>query len=495
MLGREDEWLLDLERAHHLYADAGEVRRALRCAFWVSTGLAHRGEVGGATGWARRALRLLEREEGDFVERGYMLFPLVFQHELAGSLSSAADLLADAAEIGLRFDDADLVALSMHLRGQFLITLGRVDEGIGLLDEAMVAVTSGRVSPIPTGLVYCGVIAACQRAYEIRRAREWRTALTRWCGEQPGLMSFTGRCRIHRAEILQLDGAWGEALDEARRAGDRPGLTQAGYGEALYRQGEIHRLKGELDEAEKAYRDAGRFGWEPQPGLALLRLARGERDDAAASIRRVTGETTEPLRRASLLPAYVEIMLAGGELEAARGACDELEQLTGDRQDGMLRAMCAQARAEVALAEGDAWAALGAARTACQSWQQLGAPYETARARVVVALACRELGDTDAGRMELDAAQLAFRELGATRELARTAQLAQPSGARRPDALTAREVEVLRLVATGRTNRAIAEELVISEKTVARHVSNIFTKLRVSSRSAATAYAYEHGVV
>ena len=495
MLGREDEWLRDLERAHHLYVDAGEIRRALRCAFWVGTGLALRGEVGGATGWAGRALRLLEQEEGDFVERGYMLFPLIYQHELAGNLPAASDLLAEAAEIGQRFGDADLFGLAMHLRGQFQIALGRPQEGLRLLDEAMVAVTSGRMSPIPTGLVYCGVVEGCQRAHELRRAREWTAALTRWCAEQPDLVSFTGRCRIHRAEILQLDGAWGHALEEARQARERPGMTQVAYGEALYRQGEIHRLQGEPAEAEEAYREASRSGREPQPGLALLRLARGDKEAAAAAIRRVVGEATEPVRRAALLPAYVEIMLAAGELDDARRACFELEGLAEDQEGSMLGATSAQARAAVALAGGDAWAALVAARRACEAWQELGAPYEAARARVLIALACRELGDADAGELELDAARLTFRELGAAHDLARTDELAQPSKPPAPGGLTSREVEVLRLVATGKTNRAIADDLVISEKTVARHVSNIFKKLRISSRSAATAYAYEHDLV
>lgn len=495
LLGREDEWLRGLERAYQLYADAGEIPRALRCAFWIGTGLALRGDVGGATGWAGRALRLFEQGEEDCVERGYMLFALMLQHEAAGDLAAAAEVLGEAARIGQRFGDADLIALALHLQGQHLITLGRVQEGFGLLDEAMVAVTTGQLSPIPTGLVYCGVIEACQRAHELGRAREWTAALSRWCAEQPDLMSFTGRCRIHRAEILQLDGAWGDALEEARSAGGRPGMSQPGYGEALYRQGEIQRLQGELVRAEEAYRDASRSGWEPQPGLALLRLARGDRDAAAAAIRRVLGEATDPLRRAALLPAYVEIMLAVDALDEARKACGELEERTEDQPGGMLGAMRSQARGAVALAEGDAWAALVAAREAGHAWQELGAPYETARSRVLIALACRELGDADTEELELDAARLAFQQLGAAPDLARVEQLARRSGPQAPGGLTAREVEVLRLVATGRTNRAIAEELVISEKTVARHVSNMFTKLHVSSRSAATAYAYEHDLV
>ena len=495
LLGHEDEWMRGLERAYQLYADAGEIPRALRCAFWIGTGLALRGDVGAATGWAGRALRLFEQGEPDSVERGYMLYPLVMQHEAAGDLAAACDVLGEAAGIGQHFGDADLFALSMHFRGQYLIMLGRIQEGLGLLDEAMVAVTTGQLSPIPTGLVYCGVIAACQQAYELRRAREWTAALTRWCAEQPDLVSFTGRCLVHRAEIMQLDGAWPEALDEARRAGGRPGMTQVGYAEARYRQGEIHRLQGAFDQAEAAYRDASRAGWEPQPGLALLRLARGEQDAAAAAIRRVLGEATEPLRRAGLLPAYVEVMLAVGELDQARSACRELGELTETQPGGMLAALRSQACGAVALADSDAWAALVAAREACQAWQELGAPYETARARVLVALACRELGDADAEELELDAARLVFQQLGAAPDLARVEQLARRSAPRAPGGLTAREVEVLRLVATGRTNRAIANELVISEKTVARHVSNIFKKLRISSRSAATAFAYQHDLV
>ena len=364
--------------------------------------------MGGATGWGGRAQRLFEQGKEDSVERGYMLFPLVLQHEAAGDLAAACDVLGEAARIGQRFGNADLFALAVHLQGQYLIALGRVREGFGLLDEAMVAVTTGQLSPIPTGLVYCGVIEACQRAYELGRAREWTAALTRWCAEQPDLMSFTGRCRVHRAEILQLDGAWEDALEEARSARGRSGMTQAAYGEALYRQGEIRRLQGEFARAEEAYRDASRCGREPQPGLALLRLAQGEQDAAAAAIRRVLGEATDPLTRAGLLPAYVEIMLSVDELDDARSACRDLEELAHDQPEGMLGALSSHARAAVALADGDAWDALGAAREAFDEWQAVGAPYETARARVLIALACRALGDTDTEEMELDAARLTF---------------------------------------------------------------------------------------
>jgi ATP/maltotriose-dependent transcriptional regulator MalT len=294
---------------------------------------------------------------------------------------------------------------------------------------------------------------------------------------------------------MQVDGAWPDALQEARRAGERFAqvLNQVAVGESFYRQGEIHRLRGERAAAEEAYREASRCGWEPQPGLALLRLAQGDSDAAAAAIRRVVGETGDPLKRAGLLPAYVEIMLALGDLEEARSASRELEEITEGHRSGMLSATVAHARGAVALADGDAWAALVALRHACRVWRELGAPYEAARVRVLVGLACRQLGDEDAGEMELDGARRVFRELGAELDLARAERLSRAP--RTAGGLSPREVEVLRLVATGSTNRAIADELVISEKTVARHVSNIFTKLRLSSRSAVTAYAYEHDLV
>jgi len=497
MLGRDDDYLSALERAHHVYLDASEELPAVRCALWTGIYLLIRGEVGRATGWLSRAQRLLERGQRDCVERGLLLLPIMMGQDEAGDYEAAYATAVDAAEIGERFGDADLLALALHEQGRALAKQGDVEPGLALLDEAMVAVAAGELSPIVTGLIYCSVIEGCHQVYELRRAREWTIALTRWCEEQPDLVGFTGRCLVHRAEIMQLDGAWPAALAEAQRAGRRFAQVsdQVAAGEASYRQGEIHRLRGEVASAEDAYREASRCGWEPQPGLALLRLAQGDEDAAAAAIRRVLSETTDPLRRAGMLPAYVEIMLTVGARDEAGSACRELEEIAEAHRSGVLGAVVAQTRGAVALADGDAWAALVSLRHACRVWQELGAPYEAARVRVFVGLACRQLGDEDAGEMELDAARRVFRELGAGPELARAEELSRKSVPEAADGLTAREVQVLGLVATGKTNRAIAAELVLSEKTVARHVSNIFTKLRVSSRSAATAYAYEHDLV
>jgi DNA-binding CsgD family transcriptional regulator len=497
MLGRDDEYVSGLERAHLLYLHGGEVLRAVRCAFWMGINLMLRGEMGRATGWLGRARRLVERDGRDCVERGFLLLPLMFEHEAAGDHEAAIAVGADAVAIGERFGDADLFALAAQDQGTLLIKQGRIAEGLALLDEAMVAVTAGELSPMVNGFVYCGVIMGCQAAYEPRRAQEWTAALTRWCEQQPDMVSFTGTCLVHRAEIMQLHGAWPDALQEAQRAGERCALAmnEAAAAQARYRQGEVLRLQGEFVAAEDAYRDARRGGLEPQPGLALLWLAQGLSDAAAAAIRRLVSETSEPSARAGLLPAYAEIMLAVGEIQAARGACGELQEIAERWSGEMMGAMVALTRGAVDLAEGDSGGALAALRHAWRAWHELEAPYEAARARVLVGLACRALGDEETAALELDAARGVFARLGATPDLARVESLARDAAPGAPHGLTPRELQVLRLVASGKSNREISAELIISEHTVARHVQNIFAKLGVSSRTAASAFAFGHDLV
>jgi DNA-binding CsgD family transcriptional regulator len=493
LLGHVEDGLRALQRAHQRHAESGDFRRAARCAFWLTFHLGARGDVAQASGWFGRASRLLEHEQ-ECAEHGYLLISVAFHQLVAGDYAAARTAAAQAAAIGGRTGDADLVPFARYLQGRALIHDGEMHEGLALVDEAMVAVVAGELSPVVAGAVYCGVIETCQVLSELRRASEWTAALTTWCGTQPDMVTFTGQCLVHRAELLHLHGAWLEAVEEAKRALERfaHAADEFASGDAYYQQAEAYRVLGESGAAEDAYQQASRWGREPQPGLALLRLAQGKTDAAAAAIGRAVAETTDRLRRVKLLPAQVEIMLAAGEVQAAQDAADELIQMAGAYSTPALRAMANHARGAVLLADGDAHAALVALRGAWQLWRELQAPYEAARVRVLVGLACRQLGDREAAAMEFDAARTVFAQLGAAPDLARVEALARSGDASNAQGLTERELQVLRLLATGKTNHAIADELVLAEKTVHRHVSNIFTKLDVSSRAAATAYAYQH---
>ena len=497
MLGRDDEYRAALERAYQAYRDVGDSSRAARCAWWIGHNLMSLGQAAPARGWFARGQRLLERERRETVAGGYLLIPTIFEHSGKGDFAAAYTTASKIAALAERFGDSDLSALAVMEQGHALVRQGKTEEGLRLVDETMVAVTAGELSPVVAGIVYCNTIAFCRDAYELRRAREWTEALKRWCEQQPDMVAHKGICLVHRAEIMTLSGAWQDALEEARRAAKdftQGVLNERALGHAAYRQAEVYRLQGRFDKAEAAYREASLLGREPQPGLALMRLAQGKKDAAAGAIRRAVSETALPLRRVALLPASVEILVATGDVAEARAACDELAAIARAQGREGLAVLAAHAKAEVALAEGDARAALAAARDAWQAWQELGAPYDTARARVLVARACAELGDADTAALELDAARHAFFRLGAAPDLAGLDALARKR--RRGDrGLTVRELEVLRLIARGRSNREIAGLLVISERTVARHVQNIFAKLGVSSRASASVFAAEQGLL
>jgi DNA-binding CsgD family transcriptional regulator len=496
LTGRDDEYLGTLERAHNAHMDDGQCARAVRCGFWLGFRLLMRGEMGRASGWFARGQRLLEGEARECAERGYLLLPVVEQRLDASDFGAAYATAAAAAAIGERCGDADLIACARHQQGRTRLQQGQVEAGLALLDETMIAVTAGQLSPLVTGLMYCSVIGACQQVYAVDRSREWTAALSQWCEGQPDMVAFVGTCQVHRAEIMQLQGAWPEAIDEARRACARSrGIDRRASAGALYQQGEVHRLKGEFAAAEEAYRGASQLGLEPQPGLALLRLAQGRPDVAATAIRRVATTSVDRLKRMSLLPAYVEIMVAVGDVQDARDACRELEDIARSFDTGVPAAIAAHACGAVDLAEGDAQAALGSLRHALEVWQRVEAPYAGARVRVLVGLACRALGDEEGAALEIDAARSVFERLGAMPDLARLDSLTKPRLSGHAHGLTPRELQVLRLVAAGETNKTIARKLSLSEKTIDRHVSNILTKLDVSSRTAATAFAYQRKLV
>jgi tetratricopeptide (TPR) repeat protein len=379
LTGRDVEFQRTLERLHRVHVDADDVPRAARSAFWLALTSLLRDEIGQANAWIARGQRLVE--DRDCVERGYVMLAVAEQQLRDGQADAAHTTASEAANVGECFHDADLTAAARHGQGRALIDQGDVVAGLKRLDETMLPVVAGELSPIMTGLMYCSVIDTCRQVYALGRAREWTSAFSRVCEQQPDMSAFTGTCLVHRSEILQLQGAWPDALTEACRACERAQRAERKPpGAALYQQAEIHRLRGEFAKAEDAYDAASERGCEPQPGLSLLRLAQGRTDAACAAIGRLTSATSDRLRRARLLPAYLEIMLALGDVEDARRARDELQELADVFDTDGLRAVVAQADGAIALIEGHAQAALDPLRCAFEQWQRLEAPYEAARA-------------------------------------------------------------------------------------------------------------------
>lgn len=495
LTGRDERFFAISERLYNAHRDAGRDQAAARAAFWIAFRLVTLGEMGRASGWMSRAQRLVDGADEDCAVRGWLKLPVAHRHLAMGDNDAAHDVAAEAAAIGDRFGDADLTAFARNLQGRALMRRGDVEAGLALVDEAMVSASSGELSPFIMGLVYCTVIATCHQVFAFDRAREWTSVLAQWCDEQPELLTFTRTCLVHRAEIMELGGAWRESLAEVRRATARFAreADPQALGAAHYQAAEIHRLRGELSEAEEAYCEAHRHGREPQPGLALLRLAQGRTEAAAAALHRVLAATSAPLSRARFLPAQVEVMLAAGDLDGADTAASELSAIAERFGTDVLDALAAHARGAVSLAGGDARSASNLLRRAFEVWQRLGAPYRAAQIRVALGHSFGALGDKEGKQLELEAARRVFEDLGAMPELRRMDAIDQAPPA--TCGLSPRELEVLRHVAEGMTNKAIGVALHVSERTVDRHVSNIFVKLEVSSRAAATAFAYEHGLV
>jgi ATP/maltotriose-dependent transcriptional regulator MalT len=494
LLGNVDEAVRTLQGGYQDRIRNGDSLGAVRFASWLGLLLNIRGESAVGGGWVARAQRLLESETEDVVERGYLLAHEFFQHLGRGDFARAAETAARVVETGRRFNEHDLIAQGLMMQGRIMIYAGRVPEGLALLDEAMIGLAAGEVSPIIAGMAYCSLIEACQELSDFSRAASWTSALTRWCDTQPGLVPYTGQCALHRGQIMRLRGAYDEALAEfaqAQRRYVKEG-TVAPAGMALTEQGDVLRIRGKLDEAEAAYRQAAELGHEPQPGLALSWLARGRTTAAITAIHRLLAEAHDPVHRSWMLPAAVEVLVSARLLDEARQHSDELTGIASAFGNSALRAMAAYAAANVELASGELEDALSHARDSCRLWSGVGAPYETARARVLVARALRELGDEDSATTEFAAARRAFAEVGAAPAATEVDRLL---GRARPAGLTERELEVLKLVAEGRSNPDIARVLVLSHKTVERHLSNIFTKLDVPSRTAAAAYAHEHGLM
>jgi DNA-binding CsgD family transcriptional regulator/tetratricopeptide (TPR) repeat protein len=503
LVGEDDECVEAWEAAHRAALDAGDGAGAARCAFWLGLCLMLRAQVAQASGWFARAERLIEDARLDCAAAGYLLIPGALGALEGGDAGAARDLAVRATELANRFDDPDLRAFGTLGHGQALIAMGDTAGGTARLDEVMVSVTAGEVGPVTSGIVYCAVILECMDLFDMQRASEWTDALSAWCDAQPDLVPYRGQCMVHRSQLQQAAGDWADAITSIEEACQR--LTDPPHpalGLAYYQEAELHRLVGAFDDAEASYRLASRHGRDPMPGLALLELARGDVDAAATSIQRALHEARSPQQRPALLFAAVDILRATGDLPGARSAADELAGIAAGSSSEVLDALSAQSKGTVLTGEGDPATALPELRAAAMAWQSLQMPYEAARTAVLFGLACSALGDRTTAALEFGNARETFTELGAVPDLERLATLSKglvegaiPRAGATAATLSPREREVLAQVVAGRTNRQIAEALVISQHTVARHLEHIFAKLGVTSRAAATAYAYEHDLL
>jgi len=492
-IGRIDECIAARERAYNLYESADHKLSAGQCAMWLYEHHTFRGQPAIGNAWLRRSVRALSGAEGT-LEHGNLLIREAQQLHGLGDLDLAAAKAEAALELGRRLRTPNLEAEALQALGRILIDRSRPVDGLAHLDEAMLFALEGRLDPYTTGKVYCSLVTACDELGDLQRAAEWTDAVARWAELHP-VSLFPGLCRVHRAGLLQWRGDWVQAEAEAQRAcAELEDLNLASAAAGFVKIGEIRRRTGDHTGAEAAFRRAEELNGHAWAGLALLRLAQGDGDAAASTIRRALEETTwNRLDRGKLLPAMVQVMVATGDLTSAAAAADELSSVAADFESPTLLAAAAVAQGRVALASGDGAAACAVLNQALRRWTELDAPYEVATTRLLMGQACRQAGDDTGAEDAFASAESIFERLGAatdsqlTRDLRGTTVL--------PGGLTEREAEVLRLVAAGWTNRQIATELRLSEKTVARHLSNIFTKIDVGSRAAATAFAFQHGLI
>lgn len=490
------------EAAHRLHVEAGRWAEAAQCSFWLAFSLMMRGQMAQAGAWLARTEATI-RDGQTCSASGYVLIPALLSALHDDDHATARDLASRAAAMADEFADPDLAAFACLGDGQALLARGDVRSGTARLDQAMLAVSTGEVGPVTAGVVYCAVILECMQIFDLARATEWTNALSAWCDDQPGLVPYRGQCLVHRSQLQQLAGDWSAAIatviSACGRLADPP---HPALGLARYQAAELHRLQGAYEHAETAYAQASTSGHDPMPGLALLKLARGDGEGAAAGIGRALSESGRS-ERPRLLAAAAEILREVGDIAGARRTADELRSVADASSSEVLKAMADQAVGSVLLAEGDPAGAFTHLRAAGGTWTRLHMPHDGARTAVLLGLGCLAVGDRASAILEFDNARSAFETLGARPDLERLERLrtsarvqnAGSSDNRVASTLSPRELEVLTHVANGDTNREIAALLSISQHTVGRHLENIFTKLGVKGRAAATAYAYEHGLL
>ncbi len=497
LTGRDEESIDLLARTHHQFLENGMVKQAVRCAFWIGLLLMFKRERARGSGWFSRAQRLVEEHRYQGPETGLLLLPAGLGSLAAGNAEVACTNFKSAREAGCRYNDPDLVTLSLLGEGQAMIHLGNIARGIALLDESMVTAESADISPLAVGIAYCAVVETCHKIFDFRRAQEWTTVLSQWCEAQPDMVPFRGQCLIRRSQIMHIHGEWSEALHEMQRACEMlskpPGEPAAGEG--YYWLGEIFRLRGDFRQAEKLYVEANKWGRTPQPGLALLRLAQNESELAVKSIQNALTEAKTSPQRTTMLPAYIEIMLSHSRIADAQAAVKELDTIAKKYQAIFLHAMTAYCQGAVFLKQHDPDAAIRTLRKSLTLWNELSAPYEASTVRLLLGISYRDQGDEDTAMMELIAAAWMFKELGALPDLRKVEALLDKRNQPPLHGLTLREHQVLHLISEGATNKSIAARLFISERTVERHLSNIFNKLQVNSRTEAAAFAFKHQIL
>jgi DNA-binding CsgD family transcriptional regulator len=513
LTGRIDDAASALARAYEAYAAAGNLVAAADTAGWLALFLSTHGRQSAAAGWTLRANHVLARLDGPTPQHVLAMLPAAIMRLYSEGGRAAEPALQHAVDMAEPLGDDEVLALARLGLSHAWVGMGRFDDGLHLLDAVIAVALANLAGPVASGVLFCGAIEICELALDLPRAREWTRALDHWRGSQAGLITFNGECEMHRSFFYQLHGAWDEALEtaQAAQAFYREGNVNAGYG-GFYAAAEIHRLRGDTAEAEASYARAHACGWDPLPGLALLRLDEGRAADAQELLRGTAIRTNDAYSR-TLLPAIVEVELAAGDPAAARDAARELEDIARSHATPWSLALAAAAQARV-LEHDDAAAAHEAARRAFALWSEIGAVYEAARCLALQGRICAALGEPARAAAALASARAVFEDLGARPALTEVATLAElaslaaperaadspapaghaPSSGTRPAALSPRELEVLRYVSAGLSNRELGRALFLSERTVARHVGSILSKLGVSSRTAAAAYAYEHGL-
>lgn len=488
---RGDEAVNLLRRVFDVRVSAGHLDEAAQAAFWIWWVLLNNNDTVEAGGWLKQASRILGPAMATSL---WLRIPDAMFQEASGNRAHAGELLGAIVDEG----QGEVVPWALCMWGQILIDDGRLQDGLDRLDEAMAVLHGKGLSPRVTPWIYCAAVRGCCLARDFARARAWNQSMAGWLDSLNSVGgAYLGNCRIYRSRLMLLNGAWPDALDEiVEVCADLDGYTGWISGHAFYQLAEVQRQRGEWEAAEDAYRRAAEHGCPTQPGLALLRLAQGDLDAASAGVRRALTEVTARPDRIDLLKAAVTIHLGKGNIEAARDAVTELDEIAGEPTSSPIEAERSAAKGALALSQGDPGGALPFLRRAAGIWQEQDLPYETAKLNVLIGQACRALDDDDGAQLEFSAARETFERLGARPDLNQLDKVVAATVAgSETHALSPREVEVLRLIARGKANRAIANELHLSERTVHRHVSNILTKLGVDSRTAAVTYGIKHRIV